>query len=62
VLHTDASGLASLLNGKGLLAYCVEEGQAQRLTRQFAQLAVLKVPRLLLFEADRLAAHALAGA
>lgn len=62
VLHTDASGLASLLNGKGLLAYCVEEGQAQQLARQFAQLAVLKVPRLLLFEADRLAAHALAHA
>lgn len=59
VLHTDASGLAKLLNGQALLPYCVEEGQAQRLSAHFTRLAVLKVPRLLLFEADRLAASAL---
>lgn len=59
-LHTDASALASLLNGKGALAYCIEECQAQHLAHGFAQLTVLKVPRLMLFEADRLAAHALA--
>lgn len=59
VLHTDASALAKLLNGQALPPYCVEEGQAEQLRARFAQLAVLKVPRLLLFEADRLAASAL---